>query len=65
MSNVALHPRTSTVDACFAAWRSGRHVRTVNGVKELAPGRDRNQVLKAFRLKSLLQFASDLREGKQ
>jgi hypothetical protein len=65
MGNLAIHPRTSIVDACFAAWRSGHHVKTVNGVPELAPGRDRNQILKAFKAKALLEFASELLATKQ
>lgn len=58
--NVAIHPRTSVVDATFTAWRMGRHIVTVDGVVYMAPGRDRDQILKAFKLRALVTFASDL-----
>lgn len=60
--NIAIHPRTSVVDAAFTAWRQGRHIETIDGVPYMAPGRDRNQVLKAFKARALLAFAADLRK---
>ena len=60
--NIAIHPRTNIVDATFAAWRLGRHIAQVDGVPVMAPGRDRVQLLKAFKARALLDFADSLRK---
>lgn len=59
--NIAIHPRTTIVDAAFNAWRIGRHIKQVDGVAYMAPGRDRKQILRAFKARNLLQFAADLK----
>ena len=58
--DVSILPSTNIIAAAFTAWRNGRHIKQVDGRVVMAPGRDRAQLLKAFKANSLLAFASDL-----
>ena len=58
--NIAIHPRTSVADAAATAWRQGRHLKTVDGVVYMAPGRDPDQFYRSLKLRELLTFARDL-----
>ena len=58
--NIAIHPRTTVAAAASTAWRIGRHLKTVDGVVYMAPGRDREQFFKSLKLRALLMFADDL-----
>ena len=61
-TNIAIHPSTNMADAAATAWRQGRHLKTVDGVVYMAPGRDPDQFWKSLRLRALLTFAADLRK---